>query len=611
MKKFENIFKYLDNFGIKFHFYIDKRPKTYTIIGGILTLFSYILCLGLFTFVSLKKLNSSITTYILFNPKIELQNDKIFLPFKINSQNNKLYQNIKIYYSSTENNTNIKLIDFKTCNETSIKNTRNFYNKNNNIFPFLGELFCIDLGKIFNNNLLFHKNIILNIVILNEIESDCSCNKNNSFNFEVYYPFIEFFPNEFLRPLLIKYQKYSFNINNNTIKNEKLIFEEYSVLDKFGFLGTKEKSFSLWGTNSLSNENINGNNNVTIYSLNISFSNKKILYKRKQENIFSIFIDIFPICYIIFKFIKSILRVFILTESKSKIIEFLFEKTGEIENYRIDMNKSKMRFNSLAGMHNQNLTNNLDNKKINEENGEIIFKTENNNNSNIKNKINIERNNNLDRDKNFTQNKRNEKIKCYKNDNGKESHKNINMSILKLSKLNKKKSRRSVDFSRNIADKNESQNNNNLFLINQNILINKNFEDSSLKLDMNKSNSITDEKISPTPSCRIARIKKRKLFPYKFYFFSTFLKSYDIRNCLCLFSIKYKKVFSFVNQILDINSYLMLRKEFEILKNLFCNREDLALIENNKKINLNSTKFTREIKDCIDNNKFSIFFKKS
>ena len=79
-------------------------------------------------------------------------------------------------------------------------------------------------------------------------------------------------------------------------------------------------------------------------------------------------------------------------------------------------------------------------------------------------------------------------------------------------------------------------------------------------------------------------------------------------NCNCLFSLKYKKVFTFFSQVLDLNTYILLRKEFEIMKNIYCSKEDLSLIENKKKININNTKFNREIKDCIDNNKFHIFF---
>ena len=63
-----------------------------------------------------------------------------------------------------------------------------------------------------------------------------------------------------------------------------------------------------------------------------------------------------------------------------------------------------------------------------------------------------------------------------------------------------------------------------------------------------------------------------------------------------------------MNQLLDINTYILLKKEVEIMKNLFCSKEDLSLIENNKKININGTKFTREIKECIENNKFNIFY---
>ena len=87
-------------------------------------------------------------------------------------------------------------------------------------------------------------------------------------------------------------------------------------------------------------------------------------------------------------------------------------------------------------------------------------------------------------------------------------------------------------------------------------------------------------------------------------------KNYEILNCNYFFSLKYKKVFSFINQLLDINAYLLLKKEFEIMKHIYCSEEDLITVEKKSKININSTKFSRDIKDCIEHNKFFIFYQK-
>ena len=39
---YSKIFEYIDCFGTKFNFYIEKKRKLYTPFGGILTLFSFI-----------------------------------------------------------------------------------------------------------------------------------------------------------------------------------------------------------------------------------------------------------------------------------------------------------------------------------------------------------------------------------------------------------------------------------------------------------------------------------------------------------------------------------------------------------------------------------------
>ena len=42
------IIKYCDFFGTKYHFYTDGKPKLYTILGGILSIISIIICLLVF-----------------------------------------------------------------------------------------------------------------------------------------------------------------------------------------------------------------------------------------------------------------------------------------------------------------------------------------------------------------------------------------------------------------------------------------------------------------------------------------------------------------------------------------------------------------------------------
>jgi hypothetical protein len=579
MENFQNFLKYMDTFGMKYHFYINKKSKYYSIMGGILSLTAIIISLGIFTFASLRRLSPSITSIIYSDSKNKFEKDKVYLAWKITDENNNFinYSNITINYIPEGGNANsIKVINYKFCNLTAMINITK---KNSKIiFSNLGDLFCIDLGDIFNSNYLLSGNIIFNLFFNGN-------NLSNSLVLKLFYPTIKFDYENFSEPLYNIYQKHYISLDNNLIKNEKIILGEYSVFDKFGFFGNKERVISLWGINFFFTDNLNMNinnkdGNLPIYSLNILLDKKKIEYKRDHSNIFLIFVEIYPICYIILKFAKYLFKYIIEAKANSKIIELLFE--NKQKESKTDIYKDKIRFKSLAGIQPQNL-----NKNNTRNNNNLI---DNNNNKNCN-----ENNNQKD-----DQGKSSKKENIIDNNQQKCSEKNV--SIPKLVKAVRKKSRRSINFGET------SNKNNNLNLLNQNILINKNVDnDNSVHLNESRHGIIHNNKFLMSPTHRHKKKKKVRLFPFKFYFFSTFLKNYDIMNCEHVFSAKFKSVFSFTNQLLDINTYILLKKEVEIMKNLFCSKEDLSLIENKKKININSTKFTREIKDCIENNKFNIF----
>ena len=111
MEKFKNVILYIDIFGTKYHFFIDKKPKYYTIMGGILSLATFFACLAILFLAIFKNINPSITTSILSNSKIEFQKNKIFLPWKISSDNNKFRNRINMILSSENDNDN-KLISY-------------------------------------------------------------------------------------------------------------------------------------------------------------------------------------------------------------------------------------------------------------------------------------------------------------------------------------------------------------------------------------------------------------------------------------------------------------------------------------------------------------------
>ena len=97
---------------------------------------------------------------------------------------------------------------------------------------------------------------------------------------------------------------------------------------------------------------------------------------------------------------------------------------------------------------------------------------------------------------------------------------------------------------------------------------------------------------------------KQKLFPYKYYLFSVFIKNLD-PSVNCFFSSRFAKIYTFLCQLFDITTYLSFQREFNALKKIF-SENSINLIEKNQKININSNSFLKEISDCIGKHKFYI-----
>ena len=135
--------------------------------------------------------------------------------------------------------------------------------------------------------------------------------------------------------------------------------------------------------------------------------------------------------------------------------------------------------------------------------------------------------------------------------------------------------------------------------INQFLITNDNFK-SELKFpkfidnnNINKKNHHKKEFI------------KEKLFPYKYYLCSVFIKNLDISHKQNFLSSRFSKIYIFLCQLIDITTYLSLQREFNALKSIF-NDKSLNIIEKNKKININSNSFIKVISDCIGKQKFHI-----
>ena len=103
----------------------------------------------------------------------------------------------------------------------------------------------------------------------------------------------------------------------------------------------------------------------------------------------------------------------------------------------------------------------------------------------------------------------------------------------------------------------------------------------------------------------------KKLFPNKFYFFSSFIKNSTIKKDNCFFDNKFAKVYTFLTQIIDISAYLVLKREFNILKTEFLDDIKRNYIEKNNKINVGAHGFMKDMNQSLNSKNFDIFSKKS
>ena len=194
-------------------------------------------------------------------------------------------------------------------------------------------------------------------------------------------------------------------------------------------------------------------------------------------------------------------------------------------------------------------------------------------------------------------------------------------SSLYLSLINDKK--REIDKNIIVKRKNpkyitELKLNNNMKLNNDNnkqLKENKNNNISSLhspKLNIRKIFNMEDKypgKVNKNISKNKAYYINKKLFPYKYYLCSVFMKNIGVSKKSIFFKKKFVFAYNFICQLIDISSYLMLQKEFQILKNTLIIRKYKTVIENREKININDKSFDMDIKECLEFNKLSILGK--
>ena len=647
------ILKYIDCFGTNFNFYTERNRKLYTPLGGILTLFSLICGALIFLTINLEEIkhNEPISSTSVIQEdyqNIKFVQEKLWIPWRLGDYDGHLVNfsgllyPIIYYYSGirnkTENKMNLEysLLDYKLCNETSmINNTDSFI-----IDVSLDQIYCIDMEYLdmggnwdsdFVHYVEFDLYVCKNGIDYDENNVNCTSyetlinasQKDNSFEFEIFYPLVHFQPMNKTHPIFVKYNSYFYHLSRFSNKIDRLYLQKYIIKDDKGYVAKNEKTSKFWGCESLSGDSyatgdkkdlMNEGSSSRLYSFNIYINFEAVLYQRYYKKFFMILANGLPVVYIIFNLFKFVAKVIKISSGNKKLTELLFEnlqeKPSKIKKYKIDeFNISKKK--SYIDKKMSNIMNyNNDKSQISKNESRLDIK--NNNDDKLNNNINTiicggdKNNNDISESSSININQKDKTRNILRNHIEK---KNSIESRNKRSVSNKKLLLNNFfNYNYNNANGNSQTNSNSI-----NFNIGELFKSRPKDLFSQSGNSVYKrDSISDINNNKIIsqRTKKyyvqKKLFPYKYYLCSIFIKNIDVKKKSCFFTRKFIAVYNFICQLFDISSYLILQKEFQILKNTIMMGKYKYLLESNQKINVNAHSFNIDMKECLDSNKFSI-----
>jgi len=618
------ILKYIDGFGTKFTFYTEKNRKFYTPLGGILTLLSIIFGALAFIYINIDDFlhnNPSSTTSILKENyrNIKFKEEKIWIPWRLRDYDGKtvnhtgLLYPIIYYYSGVKNepkkgmNLSYNIINYRLCNETSMKINSDSYL----IDIDLDQLFCIDMEDLdmggswdndFINYVEFDLYACKDGIDYDENNTNCTtyekisemATENNSFEFELYYPVVHYQPTNKTIPIFVKYTNYFYHLSRFSNKIDRIYLQQHILNDDKGWLLKEEKLYYHWGcitfsgdsyANGFKKDLMNEGSSSRFYSFNIYLKSEIMYYNRKYKKILLIFADGLPIVTVIFSIFKLIAKVFKVSAGNQKLTELLFEnlqeKQPKISNDKINGLKKKKKKNKLE-------------KKIN-----TIKRVDNNT-------LKLDKNSN-------------------NNNIGMTTNNNINdISSIQLNNNERKNSFGSRNKSKLIKKKGDLNNIQNKIMLTRSAINNNfhfnyghaRFNNNSINININnnienlpKKRYSVQERRNVENSLNMLNSKiyvQKKLFPYKYYLCSIFIKNIYLNKDNFFFTKKFIAVYNFVCQLFDISSYLILQREFQIMKNTIMIGKYRDILESRTKINVNEHSFNTDIKECLDSHKFSI-----
>lgn len=643
MKQINQIIKYLDMFGIRGSFYIEKSPKLYSFTGGILSIITIFICIIFFILISLDdfKRISPLVSISSVQPKehhkINFGKEKIWIPWRIRDYSNNFVNHTNLFYPFIYNyysinksidkgfEFEIKQLNYTLCSKTSFINRSELFN----IDSSLDELFCIelddiDIGGDWTSDYLSY--IEFNLYLCKEgidyDENNPYCTRyenishylrqNNSLMVSLYYPIIQFKANKAINPMTIIYREKFYKISRYTNKIDKIYLQKNILKDDIGWLTNKYKETSYWGLNILEGDSytignkrdFNDGSTSRVYSFNIYLDSSINIYNRSYKKLYIIVSECMPIIYTVsflFNMIGTFCKFYTINKN---FTEYLFINLKEKS---FDKKIKQLKQINEKNDNNNNINDNFQSnsyKKINK----FTF------NENIKKNFDSYANlsskkNNVFHNKLISPIK--EKVEFSIKDNSLEvlNHNHNYPRALVSSKSNIFKDIKPLG--RHTIKTNANLHNNNIKL--DPSLSNNNINDKIKKKNVKVENtqirfqSLFKELHKPEPHKHYIH---KKLFPSKYYFYSIFIRNFDNLKKTKILSRKYIQTYMFISKLLDVYSYFDLIREFNVFTTYFLKEKNINLIERNRKINIGEITFMKNIKDCFENNHFRIFGKK-
>ena len=611
-----DILKYVDCFGATFNFYSERNRKFYTKIGGLFTLISMLISIILFIYNNIDNFSHNIPTSTTSISKESYKNikfgkEKIWIPWRIRdfggktiNHNNILYP-IIFYYRGKRNkitnnmDINYEFLDFKKCSETSMINNSDTYE----LEIELDQLYCIDMEDIdvggswdsdFLNLITLDLYNCKNGIDYDENNENCTkyekireiAGENNNFQFEMYYPVVHYHPLNKTYPIFIKYTNYFYHLSIFSNKIDRMYLQKHILNDDKGLISKDEKTFTYWGIVSFNGDSyttgnkrdlMNEGSTSRFYSFNIYLKNEITHYHRTYKKLFLIIADGLPIINVIFVIFKLFAKILKISSGNKKLTELLFENLKEKKS-------GYKRFKAKEFGSKENIV-------------DINIKK----NSSIKN--NDASNNYLTPQ--FVRSKKRQSALLAR------AKYSINIPNLKP----KLKSNIDLNIEKNKSDFNQTVFKNNINASKDSFRLSDKSNNILLHLPLDDANS-KNETISPkNVESKILKMilkkqyTRKSLFPYKYYLCSIFMKNIHPSKNYFFVTKKFIVVYNFICQLFDISSYLILQKEFQILKNNLMEEKYKNIIEKSNKINVNDQSFDTDMKECITYNNLSILGK--